>query len=90
MLSYLATAGYTYDSKYIIDAAIRWDGSSRFGENNRWCTFPSMSLAWRISKESWFPQSEVVSDLKLRAGYGVTGNQASIGNYDFAALFDIR
>lgn len=90
LLSYMARVKYSFDDKYLVTATVRRDGSSRFGENNRWGTFPSVSLAWRISKESWFPQSEVVSDLKLRAGYGVTGNQASIGNYDFAALFDIR
>ena len=90
LLSYMARVNYSFDDKYLVTATVRRDGSSRFGENNRWGTFPSVSLAWRISKESWFPQSEVVSDLKLRAGYGVTGNQASIGNYDFAALFDIR
>lgn len=82
LLSYMARVNYSFDDKYLVTATVRRDGSSRFGENNRWGTFPSVSLAWRISKESWFPQSEVVSDLKLRAGYGVTGNQASIGNYD--------
>lgn len=90
LLSYMARANYNFDDKYFVTATVRRDGSSRFGKNNRWGTFPSASLAWRISKESWFPQNNIVSDLKLRAGYGVTGNQASIGNYDFAALFDIR
>jgi TonB-linked SusC/RagA family outer membrane protein len=67
-----------------LTATVRRDGSSRFGKNNRYGTFPSASLAWRISKERFF-NVNFINDLKLRAGYGVTGNQ-NIGNYSFASV----
>ncbi|HRN15879.1 MAG TPA: TonB-dependent receptor, partial [Xylanibacter oryzae] len=69
-------------------ATIRRDGSSRFGRNHRWGTFPSLSLAWRMSEEKWFPKSDILSDLKIRAGYGVTGSQASVGNYSYMATYN--
>ena len=74
LLSFMARANYAYKDKYLITATIRRDGSSRFGENNKYATFPSASFAWRISKEDFF-KSDFINDLKLRAGYGVTGNQ---------------
>lgn len=90
LLSYMARANYSFDDRYLLTATVRRDGSSRFGENHRWGTFPSGSVAWRASRESWFPDTKgIISDLKVRAGYGVTGNQ-EIGNYTFASLFDIR
>lgn len=82
LLSYMARANYSYDNKYFLTATIRRDGSSRFGPKHRWGTFPSASAAWRISGEDFFPQDKVVNDLKLRLGYGKTGSQASVGNYD--------
>jgi len=82
LLSYMARANYSYDNKYLLTATIRRDGSSRFGRNHRWGTFPSASAAWRISAEDFFPQDIAVNDLKLRLGYGKTGSQASVGNYD--------
>ncbi len=82
LLSYMARANYSYDDKYFLTATIRRDGSSRFGPKHRWGTFPSASAAWRISGEDFFPQDKVVNDLKLRLGYGKTGSQASVGNYD--------
>ena len=83
MLSYLATAGYTYDSKYIIDAAIRGDGSSRFASNCRWANFPSVSLGWVISEEKFFKNINMdwFSYLKLRGSWGKLGNER-IGAYD--------
>ena len=89
LLSYLGRINYTYDNKYLLTATIRRDGSSRFGKNNRWGTFPSVSLAWRISQENWFPKDNnfLMNDLKLRVGYGVTGNQ-EIGNYGFVASYN--
>lgn len=88
LMSLMARANYSYDDRYLITATIRRDGSSRFGRNNRWGTFPSVSAAWRPSKESWFPQSEIVNDLKVRAGYGVTGSQASVSNYGYLATYE--
>ena len=88
LFSYMARANYDYDNKYLITATVRRDGSSRFGRNNRWGTFPSVSLAWRVSEEKWFPKNEWVSDLKVRAGYGVTGSQASVGNYSYLASYN--
>ena len=88
LMSLMARVNYSYDDRYLITATIRRDGSSRFGRNNRWGTFPSVSVAWRPSKESWFPQSEIVNDLKVRAGYGVTGSQASVSNYGYLATYE--
>lgn len=83
LASYLARVQYSYKGKYMISAAIRADGSSRFGKNNRWGYFPSASAAWRISGEDFFQESKAltwVDDLKLRVSYGQTGN-FQIGNY---------
>lgn len=88
LLSYIARVNYTYDNKYLLTATVRRDGSSRFGANNKWGTFPSFSAAWRVSEEGFFPKNELLNDLKARVGYGITGNQ-SIGNYEFAAIYDI-
>jgi len=87
LLSFMARANYAYKDKYLVTATIRRDGSSRFGENNKYGTFPSASAAWRISKEDFF-KSDFINDLKLRVGYGVTGNQ-NIGNYSFASALQI-
>ena len=83
LASYLARVQYNYKGKYMLSAAIRADGSSRFGKNNRWGYFPSASAAWRISGEPFFQNAEAlswISDLKIRASYGQTGN-FQIGNY---------
>ncbi len=88
MLSYMARVNYSYADKYLFTATIRRDGSSRFGDNNKWGTFPSGSAAWRISEEDFFKTVKFVDDLKIRAGYGVTGNQ-EIGNYSFASALNI-
>lgn len=87
LASYLARVQYSYKGKYMFSAAIRADGSSRFGKNNRWGYFPSVSAAWRISGENFFQQSKAltwVDDLKLRASWGQTGN-FQIGNYKHLA-----
>ncbi|MCF0069693.1 TonB-dependent receptor [Dyadobacter sp. CY261] len=80
ILSLLARANYTFNDRYLITATLRRDGSSRFGENNRWGTFPSASVGWRVSEEAFMKSQHFVTDLKLRASYGLTGNNA-IGNY---------
>lgn len=86
LLSYVGRANYSYKNRYLLTATIRRDGSSRFGDNNRYGTFPSASLAWRVTEEPFFKNmTSFFSDLKIRAGYGATGNQ-NIGNYSFASV----
>lgn len=85
LLSFMARATYSYDNRYMLTATVRADGSSRFAKKNRWGVFPSVAAAWRISEEQWFEKTFGLSDLKLRFGYGQTGNQASVGNYAYAS-----
>ncbi|MFZ4101331.1 MAG: TonB-dependent receptor domain-containing protein, partial [Sphingobacterium thalpophilum] len=83
LLSYYGRAIYTFDNKYIFTGTVRADGSSRLSAENRWGVFPSGAFAWRISQESFMADSKTVSDLKLRLGYGVTGQQDGISNYSY-------
>ncbi|MFD1771591.1 SusC/RagA family TonB-linked outer membrane protein [Sphingobacterium suaedae] len=83
MISVYGRLNYAYDSKYIFQATVRRDGSSAFGVNNRWATFPSVSAAWRISEENFLKSTGIFDDLKIRAGYGVSGN--SLGFDAFTA-----
>ncbi|MBK8492084.1 MAG: TonB-dependent receptor [Saprospirales bacterium] len=85
LLSYFAQAGYSYKSRYVLSAAIRRDGSSRFGPNNRWGVFPSVSAAWNVSNERFFENVDFISSLKLRASWGQLGNQ-EIGIYPYSSL----
>jgi TonB-dependent starch-binding outer membrane protein SusC len=86
LLSFFATAQYQLKGKYIFGANFRTDGSSRFAEDNRWGYFPSVSAAWRINKEEFLQNSKAISDLKLRASFGISGNQ-EVGYYNaFNAL----
>jgi len=84
LFSLMGRVNYAYNDKYLFTATIRRDGSSRFGAGNKYGVFPSASAAWRISQEDFFKSITFVNDLKIRAGYGVTGNQ-NIGNYSFAS-----
>ncbi len=77
-VSFLSRLNYSYMGKYMLTASVRRDGSSVFGAGNKWGTFPSASAAWRISEESFMKGFEFLSDLKIRAGYGVTGNQQGL------------
>ncbi|MDW5287239.1 TonB-dependent receptor [Formosa sp. PL04] len=77
LLSYIGRINYEYMGKYLLAASLRYDGSSRFGSNNRWGTFPAVSAGWIISEESFLKESNSVSNLKLRASWGVTGNDGS-------------
>jgi len=79
LISFYSRLNYAYLDKYLLTATVRQDGSSRFGSGNKWGLFPSASIAWRISSEDFFPDFDFVEDLKIRASYGVTGNQ-EIGN----------
>ena len=88
LLSYMARVNYSYEDRYLLTATIRRDGSSRFGKKHRWGTFPSVSVAWRASQEKWYPKNDYINDLKVRAGYGVTGSQASVGNYSYLASYN--
>lgn len=88
LLSFMGRVNYAYKDKYLITATLRRDGSSRFGTDNRYGTFPSASVAWKISKEDFFKNIKFINDLKIRAGYGITGNQ-NIGNYSFASSLNI-
>lgn len=81
LASYLARVEYNYGDRYLFNAVIRRDGSSRFSSANKWGNFPSISAGWRVSNESFF-KSEFISDLKLRASYGELGS-GNIGNYDY-------
>ena len=85
LLSYLARVQYGLKDKYLLTASIRADGSSRFAPNNKWGYFPSVSGAWKVMNESFLEDSNVISDLRLRASYGATGN-FDIGNYAFQGL----
>ncbi|SDZ99032.1 TonB-linked outer membrane protein, SusC/RagA family [Arachidicoccus rhizosphaerae] len=83
LASYLGRVNYSYQDKYLLTATIRRDGSSRFGENNRWGTFPSVALGWDLAKEPWIlKEGSKLSQLKLRASYGITGND-QIGNFTY-------
>ncbi|PIB35732.1 SusC/RagA family TonB-linked outer membrane protein [Reichenbachiella sp. 5M10] len=79
-MGYLGRLNYNYAGKYLIGASIRTDASSRFGENNRWGTFPSVSAGWRISEEAFLKGVNMISNLKVRGSWGKTGND-NIGNY---------
>ena len=90
LVSFYARANYSFDSKYLFTATVRRDGSSRFGENNKWGTFPSASAAWRISNEEFMSGTkDWLGNLKLRVGYGVTGNQDGIGEYKSLSILGV-
>jgi TonB-linked SusC/RagA family outer membrane protein len=87
LLSYFGKANYSYDDRYLASFTVRHDGSSRFGKNNRFATFPAVTAGWRISSERFMASTKnYISDLKLRIGWGQTGNQG-IGNLATYALF---
>jgi len=81
LLSFFGRINYSYDNRYLFTATVRRDGSSKISKKNRWGTFPSFSAAWRVSEEKFYPKNNILSDLKLRAGYGITGNQNDLDNY---------
>jgi len=86
LISFFGRANYSIKNRYILTAALRRDGSSKFGENHKWGTFPSVSAAWNISEES-FMESSVLNDLKLRVGYGIVGNQEGLSPYQTLQLY---
>ncbi|WP_025726371.1 TonB-dependent receptor [Bacteroides sp. 14(A)] len=74
LLSYFGRINYFFQNKYLLNFSIRWDGSSRFGKNNKYGCFPAVSLGWRVKEENWLKNVDMLSDLKLRVSYGKTGN----------------
>ncbi|PKP27129.1 MAG: SusC/RagA family TonB-linked outer membrane protein [Bacteroidetes bacterium HGW-Bacteroidetes-2] len=84
---YFGRLNLDFASKYFISASFRRDGSSRFGDANRWGNFPAVSLGWKINNEEFLVNSQTISNLKLRAGYGVTGNQEIGPNYGYLGIF---
>ena len=87
MISMFARANYSYGERYMITATLRRDGSSKFGADHKWGIFPSASAAWGISQEAFMEDVKWVSDLKLRAGWGVTGNQDGLTPYKSLELY---
>jgi len=81
IISFYGRLNYTLNDKYLLTVSIRDDASSRFSDKHRWGLFPSMALAWKIKNESFLKDVKVISDMKLRAGYGVTGQQDGLSNY---------
>ncbi len=87
LLSYYGRLNYSFDGKYLLTTTVRRDASSRFSKNNRWGTFPSVALGWTVTEEPWLKDQEVLSNLKIRASYGVTGQQDGIGNYNYLPVY---
>ncbi len=82
LISYFSRVNYGYKEKYLLTASVRTDGCSRFGADNKWGYFPSASIAWSVSKENFMQNIPTISELKIRASYGVTGN-FNIGDFDY-------
>lgn len=89
MASVFLRAGYVYDSRYYVTFTGRYDGSSKFGTNNKWGFFPSVSVSWNITGEEFMQSQNVINNLRLRVGYGLAGNQ-NIPNYGYQTLYDVR
>ncbi|MDT0648641.1 SusC/RagA family TonB-linked outer membrane protein [Autumnicola edwardsiae] len=84
--SYFARTFYSFDDKYLLTATLRYDGSSKFAESNRWGWFPSAALAWKISNEEFLQDNEYINNLKLRLGYGAVGNQY-VPNFAYTSIY---
>jgi len=89
LISYLGRATYTFKNRYILTGSIRRDGSSKFSPANRWGNFPSGAFAWKIKNESFLSNVAAISDLKIRVGYGVTGQQDGINDYDYQSFYNL-
>lgn len=90
IMSYLGRLAYNYESKYLMTVNFRADGSSKLDPNHRWGYFPSASAAWRVSSEEFMKGVEVIDDLKLRGGWGQTGNQSGISDYAYLQMYNIN
>lgn len=89
IMSYVGRFSYNFDSKYLLTANFRADGSSKLAPGNRWGYFPSVSAAWRISSEEFMKDIKWIDDLKIRGGWGQTGNQSGVGDYGYLQLRNI-
>jgi TonB-linked SusC/RagA family outer membrane protein len=89
LISYFGRTNFTMSNKYLLTASLRRDGSSRFSPNNRWGWFPSGAFAWKLKDENFLRYSKTISELKFRIGYGITGQQDGIGNYDYYAFYSV-
>lgn len=87
LMSYYARLNWSFDGRYLLTATIRRDGSSRFAPDSRWGTFPSVALAWNIAQEKFLRDNGVLNNLKLRASWGITGQQDGIGNYGYLPVY---
>lgn len=85
-VSYFGRVVYDYDNKYLFTGTIRRDGSSKFGANQHWGTFPAFSLGWNVNNESFWPENKIINTLKLRGGYGILGNDG-IDDFQFASFY---
>jgi TonB-linked SusC/RagA family outer membrane protein len=90
IMSYFGRAAYNFDSKYLVTANVRMDGSSKLHPDHRWGTFPSFSAAWRMSSEEFMSGLDWLDDLKIRGGWGQTGNQSGIGDYAYLQRYNIQ
>lgn len=89
LLSYYGRLNYGYKGRYLLTATLRRDGSSRFAESNRWGLFPSVALAWNVKDEAFLRNATVLSNLKFRASYGITGQQEGINYYDYISYYNL-
>lgn len=89
-ISFYGRVNYSFNGRYMLQATLRRDGSSVFGEDHRWGTFPSVSAAWNITEEDFMKQQHVFDQLKLRVGYGVSGNAMGFGAYDAIATYGLN
>lgn len=90
IMSYFARVSYNFDSKYLLTANVRADGSSHLHPDHRWGVFPSFSAAWRISSEEFMKDLEWLDDLKIRGGWGQTGNQSGLSDYAYLQRYNIN
>lgn len=89
IMSYIARVAYNFDSRYLVTANVRVDGSSKLHPNHRWKAFPSFSAAWRASQEKFLRDVMWITDLKIRAGWGQTGNQGGVGDYAYLQRYNV-
>ncbi|WP_229311001.1 SusC/RagA family TonB-linked outer membrane protein [Larkinella soli] len=89
LASYFGRVAYSFRDRYLVNASFRRDGSSRFGRNSRWGTFPSASVGWRVSEEPFMKNIKAISELKLKASYGLSGNNAFTSNYPAIGLLGL-
>lgn len=89
LISYYARLNYNFAARYMLTASLRRDGTSRFNDDNRWGAFPSVALAWRVDEESFLKDNDLLSTLKMRVSYGITGQQDGIGNYNYLPVYTI-